>query len=122
MRRGLALVLELAACTSPEVQARNFLDSQYPPGADAAELQADLASRGYWRIAGPCVPAAPGQLAYCLAGEPDRPPAPGTTCMVREKVFFLASGNSVCWTEDASGRILTTHADWLVNLPPAVAS
>lgn len=80
-----------------------------------------LERRGYWRIATDCADPVPFRYpARCPAGaEADRPPA-GTACMVRERPYFLASGNYVCWTEK-NGRIIATRADWLGGaLPPPV--
>lgn len=115
---GLALAV-IAGCASPEVQARSFLDRRFPPGAPSADLPGALEQRGYWRIATHCTAPVPfATPATCPADAGAAPPPAGTTCMVREKAYVLASGNYVCWTEK-DGRIIATRADWLGGpLPP----
>jgi hypothetical protein len=115
------LVVALTGCASPEVQARTFLKAQFPPGSDAARLRKSLERRSYWQIATDCREPVPFMTpAYCPRGPNAQKSPTGTTCMVRARPYFLASGNYVCWTE-ANGKILSTRADWLGGaLPPSL--
>ncbi len=94
---AIATLAALPACSSPEIEAKRFLEANFTLGSDAKELRAELDERGYYPIA---------------------VVARATNCMFRQKPFGLASGDRICWETDSSGKLAWSEVIWLGPAPP----
>jgi hypothetical protein len=120
--RLAAIGFLLAGCSSPEQQAKRFIEHKFPLGSNAGELREALLERGYYAVKPPKPAEPPFEFSppptwsYSSNGNDLSIPMI-TECLFRERRYWLAAGDVICWMEDEAGKLSWVAGNWVMGDP-----
>ena len=120
--RLAAIGFLVAGCSSPEVQAERFIEHRFPLGSNAGALKAALLERGYFAVKPPEPAEPPFEFSppptwnYSSNGNHLSIPKINE-CFFRERRYWMAAGDMVCWVADGEGNLSWIAGNWVAVIP-----